>query len=101
MSRKIIISKTAEKKLEIIFKYLTDKWSPKVKKSFIEKLDKCLELIKENPESFPESEKNSGLRKCVITKHNTLYYRFNDHKIQVVTVFDNRQNPIKIRKDIS
>ena len=40
MKRKVIISKTAEKKLEKLFEYLTEKWSEKIKIEFLEELKK-------------------------------------------------------------
>ena len=102
MIRKVVISKTAEKKLDELFSYLIEKWSVKVKNEFIEKLDASIEIIKNKPEIFPESKKGKKLRKCVVTKHTTFYYRINlDRKeIEIITVFDTRQNPKKLEKDI-
>lgn len=100
MSRKVIISQIAQKRLELLFEYLLEEWSHKVKSEFIKKLDKNIQIIKDQPASFPESEKESGLRKCVITKHTTLYYQFNDKEIQILTLFDTRQNPDKLKKDL-
>ena len=100
MSRKVVISKTAEKKLENLFEYLIEKWSVKVKKDFVEKLDSSIEIIKNQPEIFPESKKGKGLRKCMITKQSTLYYRYNSKRINIVTLFDTRQNPNKLAKEI-
>ncbi len=100
MSRKVIISKTAEKKLDKLFEYLIEKWSVKVKRDFVEKLDSSIEIIKNQPEIFPESKKGKGLKKCVITKQTTLYYRYNSERINVVTIFDTRQNPKKLDKEI-
>ena len=100
MSRTVIISKTAEKKLEKLFEFLVENWSLKVKYDFIKKLDKNINLIKSNPESFPQSEKKVGLHKCVITKQTTLFYRHDSKKITIVTIFDTRQNPNKLKKEI-
>ena len=100
MNRAVKISKTAEKKLDKLFDYLLENWSKKVKADFIKKLDKSVELIKSTPESFPESDEQNGLRKCVITKQVTLYYRFNSKTIYLVTLFDTRQNPNKLNKDL-
>lgn len=100
MSRTVIISKLAERKLDKLFEYLTTKWSIKVKNEFIKKLDKNILLIKNQPESFPSSEKEKGLRKCVVTKQTILYYRFDKYKIKIVTFFDTRQNPKKLNADI-
>ena len=100
MSRTVIISKLAERKLEKLFDYLVAKWSVKVKSEFIKKLDKSILAIREQPESFPSSEKGKGLRKCVVTKQTTLYYRFDKEKIKIVTLFDTRQSPKKLNSDI-
>ena len=97
MSRTIIISKLAERKLDKLFEYLIAKWSIKVKNEFINKLDKSISLIKEQPEGFPSSEKEKGLRKCVITKQTTLYDRFDEDKIKIVTIFDTRQDPQRLK----
>jgi len=100
MSRKVIISKTAEKRLNELFNYLLENWSQKVKSDFIKKLDSKIILVQEHPEGFPESEKEKGLRKCVITKQITMFYRFNSESIKIITFFDTRQNPEKINVDL-
>lgn len=100
MKRKVVISKTAEKRLEKLFVYLSEKWSEKIKVEFIQKLDHNIEIIKNQPEIFPESKKGKKLRRCVITKQTTIYYRFNSKRINVVTIFDTRQNPNKLDSEI-
>ncbi|MDO6804257.1 type II toxin-antitoxin system RelE/ParE family toxin [Wenyingzhuangia sp. 1_MG-2023] len=100
MSRTVIISKTAEKKLKKLFEFLLENWNQKVKSDFIKKLDKNINLIKINPESFPQSENKVGLHKCVITKQTTLFYRHTSKIITIVTIFDTRQNPNKLKKEI-
>lgn len=100
MKRKVVIAKTAERRLEDIFDYLVKKWSKKVKDEFIQKLDKNIEIISIQPEIFPESNKRKGLRRCVVTKHVTIFYKFNLKRIDVVTVFDTRQNSKKLKKEI-
>lgn len=100
MSRKVVISKTAERKLDKLFEYLTTEWSIKVKTDFVKKLDSSIEIIKNQPEIFPESRKGKSLRKCVITKQTTLFYRYNSKRINIVTIFDTRQNLNKLDKEI-
>ncbi len=100
MNRSVILSKTAEKKLENVFIYLTENWSLKVKADFVKKLDKTIEIIKNQPEIFPESNKESGLHKCVITKHIILYYRFDAKTIKIITFFDTRQHPHKLKEQL-
>lgn len=98
MSRKIIISKKAEEKLELLFKYLLEEWSHKVKSDFIKKLDENIEIIQEQPKIFPESAKQPGLRKCLVTKQTALYYEFDEEEIHILTIFDTRQDPKKLNK---
>jgi len=100
LSRKVVISKTAERKLDKLFEYLITEWSVKVKTDFVKKLDSSIEIIKNQPEIFPESKKGKSLRKCVITKQTTLFYRYNSKRINIVTIFDTRQNPNKLDKEI-
>lgn len=96
----MVISKTAERKLDKLFEFLLDKWSKKVKDEFVEKLNYHIEIIRTQPEIFPESIKGNQLRRCVITKQTTLYYRFNSKRINLVTIFDTRQNPDKLISEL-
>ena len=34
-----------------------------------------------------------NIRKCVVSKHNTLYYRNRRNCIELLRIYDNRQNP--------
>lgn len=93
MKREIRLSNRAIKKLESILVYLEEEWSTKVKHDFIQKLDKSLKQIQKHPYSFPESEKIQGLRKCIVTRQTTVFYKYSNTTIDVVIIFDNRQNP--------
>ncbi len=68
--RKIIFSPRSKFQLEQLLEYLETKFSISTKKKFISKLDKIIEIIKKNPDTFPCSNKNKTLRKCVISKTN-------------------------------
>lgn len=69
------------------------------KHEFVLKLDKSLKQIQKLPDSFPESEKIRGLRTCVVTKQTTVYYKYSETTIDIVTIFDNRQNPKSLKKE--
>ena len=96
--REIIISTRAQKNINNLFEYLELKWSEKVRKEFALKLYSVVKTIRVNPESFPKSDINSNYNKCVITKQSTLYYRYNSKQVRVLSLFDTRQNPNKIKK---
>jgi len=97
--RKVILSKRAAKKLEKLLEYLENDWSEKVKADFIKKLDKSLDQVKKHPESTEKSELKKGLHRCVITSQTTLFYQFDSKLIKVVTLFDTRMDPAKLKKD--
>ena len=96
--REVIITPHAEREILNIFEYLESKWNEKVKKDYSNKLFKVVQIVAKNPDLFPTSERNRKLRKCVITKQSSLFYHYNEKHIVVVSVFDTRQNPTKIKK---
>jgi plasmid stabilization system protein ParE len=98
--RRIILSKRASRRLEKLLEYLESEWSLKVKKEFIKKLDKSFIQIKKYPDSSPRSEIVKGLHKLVITKQTTIYYRYDSKSISIVTIFDNRMNPNKLKREV-
>jgi plasmid stabilization system protein ParE len=93
MIQVIRFSKSASAKLENLLVYLEIKWSMKVKQNFIAKLDRSSLQIQNHPDSFPASDRINGLRKCVVTKQTTIFYKYSDQAINVVAFFDNRQDP--------
>lgn len=95
--RTIILSKIAAKNLEKILDYLDAEWSEKVKVDFILTLDKSLFQACKHPLSYEKSQLKQGLHRCVVNKQITLYYTFDTKSIYVVTIFDTRQNPEKLK----
>jgi plasmid stabilization system protein ParE len=93
MNRMIIWSPLAERDLDIILQYLKEKWDTNTMNQFIDLTEKILDQISTNPKQFQIIFKKKKVRKCVLTKHNTLYYRFTNDQIQILGIFDNRQDP--------
>lgn len=100
MRKQVKISAKAQEKLEKLFIYLLENWSYRVKQDFIKKLDAFIHQIQLNPEQFEESKVKSGLRRCVVTRQTTIYYTFDDINIYIVAVFDTRQNPNKLSREV-
>ena len=99
---KVFLSELAENKLLKLNDFLLENWNLKVRNDFIKKLTSKIEQISEYPESCPQSFEFKGLFKCIVTKQTTFYYRINfvRQEIEIITVFDTRQNPDKLEKDI-
>ncbi len=99
---KVFVSELAENKLKKLTTYLLEEWNYKVKKDFLTKLTLKIEQISEQPESCQKSEEFGGIYKCVVTKHTSFFYRINFAKeeIEIITIFDTRQNPDKLKTQI-
>ena len=96
ITKHIIWSPSSEKDFESILEYLYIRWNRKVILKFINKVDDAIDLISENPKLFPLINEELQIRKCVITKQNTLFYREVNKNIEVVRLFDSRQDPKKL-----
>ncbi|WP_445955657.1 type II toxin-antitoxin system RelE/ParE family toxin [Yeosuana sp.] len=99
---KVFLSELAESKLLKLSEYLLENWNLKTRDKFIEKLSEKIKQISSQPDSCPKSSEFKGLYKCVVTKQTTFYYRISTKlkEIEVITIFDTRQNPEKLKKDI-
>ena len=96
MNYKIIWTPRAEKNFNNILAYLEEEWDDNVILDFFDKVDNVLKVISNHPEIFPEINENEKIRKCVITKQISLYYKIKDYQIDFITFWDNRQNPDKL-----
>lgn len=92
----LLWSSEALKNLESIFLYLEQNWTQRELKKFAKLLDKQMKLIEGNPFLFEKSEKSIDIRRSVLTKHITIYYQIKFSEIQILTLFDSRQNPDKL-----
>lgn len=93
---KLIWSDEALNNLKGIIDYLENRWTKREINKFAQLLDKQLKLIENNPYLFAESDKLKGLRKSVLSRQTTIYYRIINFEIRIITLFDNRQNPNKL-----
>ena len=96
----VYLSPTAKKQFEVLCQYLTAEWSVSTKDDFVKRLDRKFTQIASQPKSCPVSQEIVGLRKSVVDKRTSFYYRVNASSIEVLTIFDNRQSEKSINKDI-
>jgi len=93
MSKQIIWSPLSETDFSKILQYLHENWDENVAVQFLELTENILEQIAINPRQFPVIFKKKNIRKCVLTKHNTMFYRVNKTQIDILRIFDTRQDP--------
>lgn len=90
---KIRISAKAEASFFHIKEFISTKWSENIAAEFEIKTLKILDLLSRHPQMFPLMDKKRNIRRCLITKQTSMYYRIDENEIFIITFFDNRQNP--------
>ncbi|QTE23230.1 type II toxin-antitoxin system RelE/ParE family toxin [Polaribacter cellanae] len=98
----IYFSEIAKFRFKKLTDYLLENWNLQVKNDFLKKFDLKISQIKTHPYNCIESFEYKGLYKCVITKQTTLFYRVSEklQEIEIITIFDTKQNPNKLYKDL-
>ena len=97
LRKPLIWSPEADNDLENILKYLEQNWSENVITAFLNELFRILDLIAENPQIFMKTSKESEIRKFVFSKQHTLYFEVFDSHINLLRIFDTRQDPTKLK----
>ena len=95
MHKNVVWSPLSEIDLENIFDYLQGEWNQQVVIRFLDKVEILITQIAKNPKQFPLVNKKRNIRKCVINKQNTIFYRENKGYVELLRIFDTRQNPQK------
>lgn len=81
-----------------VLEYLSDNWGIREIENFINQTDSVLQGIAKNPQMFIESTKKRDVRKGLITKHNSLFYKINTQKKEIILLafWDNRRDPKRV-----
>ncbi len=91
---KIDLSSLAEIQLQSILDYIEIEWSKKVKSNFLESFTDLTHQISRFPYSCSEYDEMPGIHKAIINKNVSFYYLIKKPEvIEIIFVFDNRQNP--------
>ena len=96
MSKEIILTPFAESNYDDIITYLINKWGLKVANNFALRFREIIEIISKTPEIYPTINKVKRVQKCVVTKHNIVYFIQKQNAITIISVFDTRQSPEKL-----
>ncbi len=94
--KKIIWSADAVSDYDQNIEYLLDEWGIKETQQFIDEIAEMLNTISKMPELFPLSDYRN-IRKCVVRKQISILYTVKDDKIELVRVWNNKQNPKKLK----
>lgn len=96
MAKAVIWSARAITEYKSTLLYLFDKWSEKEALNLRKETDRQILRIIIHTHQFVFVSKKRKIPKCVITKHNTLFFRETSKEIQIISFFDTRQDPSKL-----
>ena len=94
---KLFWSDRALSDLRNITDYLSENWTEKELKTFAKKLDRRLEIITFNPRLFPLTMERKNVRRSVLTRQTVIYYEARKYVVSIITLFDSRQDPKKLK----
>lgn len=97
MRYKVKWTLSAENDFDLIIDFLLENWNVSVLETFIQITETSIQQISQYPTLFPIIYKKKMIRKCVLTKQNTLYYRVEGKQVQILRIFDTRQDPSKLQ----
>ena len=92
---KLFWTELADKELEEAIIYLEENWTEREIKNLFIKLDTTLKILTSNPFIFQISDIEEDIRRAVIAKYNSLYYRINSDTIEIISFYNNRKDPNK------
>lgn len=90
---KILWTNNALKELQKTIQHLEENWTQKELRNLAINLEKTLNLISQNPYIFQVSDEINNVRRVIILKLNTMYYKVYENKVVILSFFSNRQNP--------
>lgn len=84
----------ALRELDSTIEYLRSNFSDAEIARLARSKETTLSTIRKNPMMYPRSEKSGGIRRAVVLRFNTLYYRVNSDEqcIEVLSFFSNSRD---------
>ena len=92
---KILWTDFALSELEKTIEYLEKNWTERELRNLASEIEETLILLSHNPNLFQASNLKKEIRRVIVAKHNTLYYRIKNNTVEIISFFSNRQSPKK------
>lgn len=96
MVYQIVWTLRASNDFDNLMDYLIENSSETSIQKFITQLEKKLALLETNPAIYALISQEKQIRRCLISKNYALYYKVSEEKVILLTLFDQRQNPLKL-----
>jgi plasmid stabilization system protein ParE len=75
--------------------YLYEEWSEEITQRVITEINNTVSRIQNSPEQFPVFIKTKQVRRCVASPQTSIFFKIKKDYIEIISLFDNRQNPKK------
>ncbi len=85
----------ASDEYENLYEYLLDEWGEAIATKVIAEIDKTIINIQTTPEHYPIFLKKKKIRRCVASAQTSIFFKVNYDTVEILAIFDNRQNPKK------
>jgi plasmid stabilization system protein ParE len=95
MPYKIVWTTEANQTYLQVLEYLQEKWTEKEVNNFITRTETVLFHISQNPLQYSYS-KRYDVHKCVVRKQVSLYYNIKQDTVELISFWDNRQDPERL-----
>ena len=95
--KQVLISPQAVMDIEHVVEYLVENWNQKVVEDFLLKLEMFYQIVSINPHTFGYYSKRRNIRNYAIAKHQVIYYRNKRKAVEIITLFDARQSPKRLK----
>jgi len=93
MALRVVWTKEAEDQLDEIIAYLESNWTNREISNFFERLEKSINQIRTNPNTFKNSERKPNTKEFQLSKQTTLFYSFDERTVNILLLWSNRMNP--------
>jgi hypothetical protein len=77
--------------------YLFENWGQTVMIRVSDDISQKVSHIHKYPEHYPITIKSKNVRRCVAAPQTSVYYKIFSDRIEIQSIFDNRQDPKKLR----
>ncbi len=89
----VIWSPECEDDYTNIVSYLNEVWGVNAALRFMEKTERILEHLEQNPFMFAAVNEQKQIRRVVINKATSLYYYVSNDRVELLYFWNNRRNP--------
>ncbi|HAC25913.1 MAG: type II toxin-antitoxin system RelE/ParE family toxin [Cyclobacteriaceae bacterium] len=93
---KVVWSPRAQADFEYHLTFLRVEWGESVARKFFDRCIRLIDQITANPRMFVASTSFPDIRRCVVNRKITLYYRIKQDQIELITFWLAQQNPERL-----